>query len=178
MTLINLIGDDCFNIILDYKNQIEIYEAIEKTMKDMENCIKNGNKKVRIKTSYNVNIKDFRKYLESIDIEYIIKVKCEVKNKGIVYEILPDSYKTPIDYVFTSNSIYRDMINETIITGFKYTSNINGSQENKQIDCITIYTEMNKDDGVINKIKRNFQYFYQNMIVGPLNKKLVSLFLS
>ena len=173
MTLINLIGDDCFNIILDYKNQIENYEAIDKTMKDMENCIKNGNKKVRIKTSYNVNIKDFRKYLESIDIEYRIKVKCEVKHKGITYEILPDSYKTPIDYIFTSKSIYRDMINKTIITGFKYTS-----CENNHVDCITIYTEMNEDEGMINRIKRNFQYFYHNMIVGPLNKKIVSLFLS
>lgn len=170
MSLIDIIGDDCINIIINYKNQIEKYEPIDKIMKDINRCIELKDKNSRIESSHNVRIIDLIDYLESDNIELGIKVKCEVKNKDRIYEILPDSYKTPIDYEFGSQSIYREIIKETFITGIKYRCLIGG-----KFNSITIYTELKKDEGLWNRLKRRINTYsrqFSNYVIVYLIMKL------
>jgi len=139
-TLLDIIGEDCFNIIDEYKNGLERYEQ---NLEDIDDCVKSRNHLK--KYDMTIDLFDFRKYYLEKKYGFRIEMKIIIDNhihrvKHSIEELVPTYlYLLHIKYMRFKETIYREPLMELMIGDYK-------EDEMTQIEKIIIKGLFNLDD--------------------------------
>jgi archaellum component FlaC len=140
-TLLDIIGEDCFNIIEDYKNEIERYEQ---NFKDIKECINSEN--YLKKYNMTIDLSDFRDfYIKNNDnrIEFKIIIDNQIHRiKHNIKDLVPTYlYLLRIESMRYKETLYREKIIELMLGEYK-------EDEMKQLEKILIKGLFNLDNNL------------------------------
>lgn len=104
-SLINIIGDDCYNIIKKYKKEFELYDN---NINKIKNCILNKNNK-----KYNLNIKldTFYHYMKEINKDIMLELLLELEDSShIIYSPQNSLLLVNYNFIYIESITYKKSI--------------------------------------------------------------------
>lgn len=149
--LLDIIGEDCFNIIDDYKTGLERYEQ---NFNDIEECVTSHN--FLKKYEMTIDVLDFREYYIK-NYDYRIEFKIIIDNqihrvKHNIKDLVPTYlYLLKIEYMRYKETLYREKIIELMIGEYK-------EDDMRQLDKIIIKGIFNLDDSLSPRLMYDEEY--------------------